>query len=190
MKFLWESGGRPTESRVVSRAGARFPCSSRPVPTAGAITAPSTVIGLNRTRVLCGHAQRRRIVTTSSLYCRSEMRPEYLAEFEAAGVPPYSHVSFPTADHEGQRKEEPFRARLSDSLAAGPSLRGAAWSVKHARLSLMLQRIAAQDGANATAIIAGVAIVVVAGFVVPMVFMFAILRGIMKAGRQSRRRSS
>ena len=104
---------------------------------------------------------------TSSPYCRSEMRPEYLAEFDAAGVAPYCQVSFPTPVPARQPEQRRARKVILDS----PSR-----AINHDPV-----------GSNLAAVVLGVAWVMLIGLL-PMVLTLAFLRGILKAGRGRRRR--
>ena len=105
----------------------------------------------------------------SSPYCRSEMRPEYLAEFEAAGVPPYCQVSFPT----------PVTARPPEQLRTRKVI------LETSARTLERDPV----GSSLAAAVAGAAWVFLVGFALPMVIALAFLGGILKAGTGRRRRS-
>ena len=102
----------------------------------------------------------------SSPYCRSEMRPEYLAEFEAAGIPPYSQVAFPVETP--TLLAEPARTR-----------------------KVILDRPTQDSGdgvaENLAAIVAGMAMLFAVALALPMAFLFGVISANRRANRRSRR---
>ena len=154
-------------------------------------------------------------MTTSSPYCRSEMRPEYLAEFEAAGVPPYSQVRFPGQVYQWPDDEPTARPpysqpplptatpeRKQDSprmdkvvldtpgpFATLPATFERQREAPRTRKVILdaPERYATRAIAtNIAAIVLGLGLVFFVGFVVPMMFVGAFLRGITKASRRGR----
>ena len=105
---------------------------------------------------------------TSSPYCRSEMRPEYLAEFEAAGVPPYSQVAFPAPMPPIQPERRTTRKVILETSTSAPT--------------------ADPVGQNLAAIVVGASLVFIIGLFLP-IMVLAFMGGIMKASRRGRRRS-
>ena len=127
-------------------------------------------------------------MTTSLPYCHSETRPEHLAEFETAGVPPYSQVSFPAPGYQEQREEATVVPRYSKASLPAPGSQGQREVSRTRKVILDAPEKYASGalGANVAAIVVGVGVVFAVAFIVPMMFMFAILRGITKANRRGR----
>lgn len=107
---------------------------------------------------------------TSSQYCRSEMRPEYLAEFEEAGIPPYSQVAFPVEATDAPPIE---RVRTRKVILDRP-MNGAPTDAV---------------AGNLAAVVFGVAVLFVVAVYVPAALFFAMMAGFLKANRRGRRRS-
>ena len=130
-------------------------------------------------------------MTTSSPYCRSEMRPEYLAEFEAAGVPPYSQVRFPPPSYKAHRHEEAAQRPylIASSAPADHEIQCEATRSRKVIFDAPGRYATSAVAANVAAIVLGVGIAFVVGFVIPMMLVFAFLRGVTKASRRGRRRS-
>lgn len=154
-------------------------------------------------------------MTTSSPYCRSGIRPEYLAEFEAAGVPPYSQVRFPGQPYRWlddepadsapysktplttatpERKQE--RPRTDKALLDAPGRFATPPATFESRREAPRTRKVILDAperyatravtTNVASIVLGVGMVFMVGFVVPMMIVFAVLRGFTKASRRGR----
>jgi hypothetical protein len=116
------------------------------------------------------------------------MRPEYLAEFEAAGIRPYSQAPFSGRLFEGP-DDEPAIAPPYSKPPMPPAASKRQREVPPTRKVILDAPARYATGAvvtNVSSIVLGLGVLFVVGFVVPMLLVFAFLRGMTKASRRGR----